>query len=141
MRGALDLLRMVAVVQLALAVPTLASASDWRPLSNNQSWFLDVSSVRADYFSTPLGVGYSMQPYKVAWLKIVAEDGEILLETLFNCQRGFEVIQQINDTKDGRYRSFDNTQAVRNTLRGAQVKTIEPDSPYEVAQSRICKTP
>jgi hypothetical protein len=82
-----------------------------------------------------------MQPYKVAWLKFVAEDGEILLETLFNCQRGFEVIQQINDTKDARYRSFDNTLAAQNTLRGAQVKTIEPDSPYEVAQARICKTP
>jgi hypothetical protein len=84
-----------------------------------------------------------MQPYKVAWLKFVAEDGEILLQTLFNCRRGFEVIQQIvtNDTKDARYRSFDNTQATRNTLRGAQVKTIEPDSPYEVAQSRICKAP
>jgi hypothetical protein len=140
MRGALDLLRMVAVVQLALAVPTLANASDWRPL-NNQSWFLDVSSVRTDYYSTQLGVGFSMQPYKVAWLKFVAEDGEVLLQTLFNCHRGFEVIEQIVDTKDARYRSFDNTQAARNVLRGAQVKTIEPDSPYEVAQSRICKTP
>jgi hypothetical protein len=82
-----------------------------------------------------------MQPYKVAWLKFTMPDGDTLLETVFNCRQGYEVMQQIvaNDTPSSKYHSFDNTQALRQPGRGAQVRSIAPDSIYEVAQHRVCK--
>jgi hypothetical protein len=110
-----DRTRVFAVIAFAIVFPTLAGAADWKPLG--RSVFVDAASIRTDYFSTPGpgGLSFTMQPYKVVWIKVTMDDGDVLDETLFNCRGGFEVIQQIvaNETPTSRLHSFDNTQALR----------------------------
>jgi hypothetical protein len=100
-----------------------------------------MASIRKDHFSTQQGIGFTMQPYIVVWIKFVTNDEDILVEALFNCRGGFEGIQQIvkNDTPNSKHHSFDNTQAIRRIDRGAQVRSIAPDSAYEAIQKIICK--
>jgi hypothetical protein len=125
-----------------IVFPTFVSAADWKQLSV-PSAYVDAASIRTDYFSTQEGAVFAMRPYIVVWLKFTIEDGDILLETVFNCQGGFEfeVMQQIvaNDAPNSQHHSFDNTQALRRINREVQVKSIAPESAYEVAQNLVCK--
>jgi hypothetical protein len=121
-------------------LPTFAS--DWKPVGAiPSSAFIDMASIRKDYFPTERTGSFTMQPYIVVWLKFVTNDGDVLGETLFDCQGGVEVIQQIvvNDTPNSKHHSFDNTQAIRRLGRGARVRSIPPDTYYDAVQRIICK--
>jgi hypothetical protein len=128
------------IAPFAIVFPTLAGAADWKPLG--RSVFVDAASIRTDYFSTPGpgGLSFTMQPYRVVWIKVTMDDGDVLDETLFNCRGGFEVIQQIvaNETPTSRLHSFDNTQALREMSRGARVRSIAPEASENPRQSEPC---
>jgi hypothetical protein len=108
--GRLAVDRVFAVIAFAIVFPTLADAADWKPLG--RSAFVDAASIRTDYFSTPGpgGLSFTLEPYRVVWVKVTMDDGDVLAETLFNCRGGFEIIQQIvaNETPNSRFHSFDN---------------------------------
>src|ERR1700722_3942195 len=106
-------IRTIAVIELTLGFPAIVNAAQWQPLGNNSAFYLDTESIRADNFNTPDRGEFMILPYKVAWLKLTTQDGDIFLETAFNCRRGFEgyeVMQQIvaNETPTSEYHSFNN---------------------------------
>jgi hypothetical protein len=137
-------IRTIAVIELTLGFPAIVNAAQWQPLGNNSAFYLDTESIRADNFNTPERGAFMILPYKVAWLKLTTQDGDILLETAFNCRRGFEgyeVMQQIvaNETPTSEYHSFNNTQALQDHTRATELSTVPPESIFELAQNYVCK--
>jgi len=133
-------LRALAVFAFTIVFPTIDNAADWKPVGY-QSTYVDIASIRTDHFSTQQGGFFTMQPYKVAWMKFTLQDGDVLAETVFNCRGAFAVMQQIvvNETPTSRFRSFNDTQRFRQIDIGPQPSTIVPDSAQEAAQKLVCK--
>src|SRR5260221_908492 len=89
-------------------------AADWKPVGDGSfAAFIDMASIRKDYFPAERAGTVARQPFVVVWLKFVTNDGDVLVETVFDCRGGFEAMQQVvaNDTPDSKYHSFNNTQA------------------------------
>lgn len=64
-------------------LPTFAA--DWKPVGAIPSQaFIDMASIRKDYFSTERAGSFTLQPYIVVWLKFLTNDGDVLVETVFD---------------------------------------------------------
>jgi hypothetical protein len=126
----------------AVIVPSLATAADWKPLGDPFVGYIDTASVHKEDLPTRHGFESQMQPYLVAWLRFLTEEGVILEEVAFNCHGGMESMKLItsNETPDSRFHSFDHSQTMRSLPFGGVVVTdIAPDTAYEMAQKLICK--
>lgn len=129
------------LVPVALVMTSAtALASNWTPIPDQPSAFVDTNSVRLDSYPTGVYAANGKKIYTVAWLAIVDEKGafQTKVEVAFDCRGKAGVIQQIvtNDSKDAPFHTFDKTPAFDVT--GVMSSSIAPDSFYEGAEKMVC---
>jgi hypothetical protein len=65
------------LLSLSAVLPTFAA--DWKPVGERwPPFFIDMASIRKDHFSTQQGIGFTMQPYIVVWIKFVTTSSPML---------------------------------------------------------------
>jgi hypothetical protein len=129
------------VLAVALAAcPVAASAAKWTQTPGEPATYFDMESVHKENFHA--SAGGPEKSLTIAWVALTDEKSNIYaqIEVAYDCHGKMSAIQQIiyGETKDSAFHSFDYTHIFK--LTGVQLKSIAPDSPYDKAQSLVCKS-